>query len=137
MLPCGQAAHICEANRNLQPVFPAAIACLKLSNSNKVVSCENQGCKFRQGNGAIAACWQAKAQVWNPFLPDAGRPFSLRSVSTTGRRRLKKFFGAAVFQNAAEVWAGSPHLRSKSNFATCFPAAIACFETVQFKQVVS
>ena len=38
---------------------------------------ENQGCKFRQGNGAIAARWQAKAGVEPPF---AGweRPFSLR-----------------------------------------------------------
>ena len=31
---------------------------------------ENQGCKFRQGNGAIAARWQAKAGVEPPF---AGR----------------------------------------------------------------
>ena len=40
---------------------------------------ENQGCKFRQGNGAIAVRWQAKAGVEPPF---AGweRPFSLRAM---------------------------------------------------------
>ena len=44
------------------------------------LNCENQGCKFRQGNGAIAARWQAKAGVEPPF---AGweRPFSLREVA--------------------------------------------------------
>jgi len=31
---------------------------------------ENQDCKFEQGNGAIAARWQAKAGVEPPF---AGR----------------------------------------------------------------
>ncbi|MFR3450030.1 MAG: hypothetical protein ACLTTB_09145, partial [Ruminococcus sp.] len=35
---CGRAAHICEANMILESGFPAAIAFLKLSNSNKVVS---------------------------------------------------------------------------------------------------
>ena len=39
---------------------------------------ENQGCKFRQGNGAIAACWQAKAGVDPPFA-GRERPFSLRA----------------------------------------------------------
>ena len=38
---------------------------------------ENQGCKFRQGNGAIAACWQAKAGVEPPFA-GCERSFSLR-----------------------------------------------------------
>ena len=40
---------------------------------------ENQGCKFKQGNGAIAAYWQAKAGVEPPF---AGRErlFSLRRI---------------------------------------------------------
>ena len=40
---------------------------------------ENQGCKFRQGNGAIAARWQAKAGVEPPFA-GCERPFSLREV---------------------------------------------------------
>ena len=39
---------------------------------------ENQGCKFRQGNGAIAACWQAKAGVEPPFA-GCERSFSLRA----------------------------------------------------------
>jgi len=39
---------------------------------------ENQGCKFRQGNGAIAARWQAKAGVEPPFA-GCERPFFLRA----------------------------------------------------------
>ena len=39
---------------------------------------ENQGCKFRQGNGAIAACWQAKAGVDPPFA-ECYRSVSLRA----------------------------------------------------------
>ena len=42
---------------------------LKLSHSKRL-NHENQGCKFEQGNGAIAARWQAKAGVEPPF---AGR----------------------------------------------------------------
>jgi len=34
--------------------------------------------KFGQGNGAIAACWQAKAGVEPPFA-GCGRPFFLRA----------------------------------------------------------
>ena len=63
---------------------------LKLSNSELAVLCE-VSCKFRQGNGAIAARWQAKAGVEPPF---AGweRPFSLREVfSITSRRQTKVF----------------------------------------------
>ena len=57
MLPrCGRAAHICGANQILQFVFPAAIALLKLSNSQFDCLCETSY-KFRQGNGAIAARW--------------------------------------------------------------------------------
>jgi len=57
MLPrCGRAAHICGANEILQFVFPAAIAFLKLSNSQFDYFYE-ASCKFRQGNGAIAARW--------------------------------------------------------------------------------
>ena len=40
---------------------------------------ENQGCKFRQGNGAIAACWQAKAGVEPPFA-GCWRLFFLRII---------------------------------------------------------
>ena len=39
---------------------------------------ENQGCKFKQGNGAIAAYWQAKAGVDPPFA-ECYRSVSLRA----------------------------------------------------------
>ena len=45
-----------------------------------IVFCEIS-CKFGQGNGAIAACWQAKAGVEPPFA-GCGRPFFLRARSS-------------------------------------------------------
>ena len=65
----GRVAHICGANQILQSVFPAAIAIFNTSQFG--ISCSYEtSCKFGQGNGAIAACWQAKAGVEPPF---AGR----------------------------------------------------------------
>ena len=49
---------------------------LKLINSQVDCLCETS-CKFGQGNGAIAACWQAKAGVEPPFA-GCERSFSLR-----------------------------------------------------------
>ena len=46
----------------------------------------------------------------------------------------KSFLIQQFFKNAGEVWASSPHLRSKLYLQQVFPAAIAFFETVQFKQ---
>ena len=51
---------------------------LKLTNS--LFNCLYEtSCKFRQGNGAIAACWQAKAGVEPPFA-GCERSVSLREV---------------------------------------------------------
>ena len=45
----------------------------------------------------------------------------------------ESFLIQQFFKNVGEVWASSPHLRSKRNFAISgFPAAIALFETSQF-----
>ena len=53
----------------LQSVFPAAIAIFETSQFG--ISCSYEtSYKFGQGNGAIAARWQAKAGVEPPF---AGR----------------------------------------------------------------
>ncbi|MED9880407.1 MAG: hypothetical protein UFN18_08885, partial [Ruminococcus sp.] len=51
---------------------------LKPANSELATPCE-VSCKFRQGNGAIAACWQAKAGVVPPFA-GCERSVSLREV---------------------------------------------------------
>jgi len=51
---------------------------LKLTNSQFHDFYETS-CKFRQGNGAIAARWQAKAGVKPPFAGRC-RPFSLRII---------------------------------------------------------
>ena len=51
---------------------------LKLANSKLAIFYETS-CKFGQGNGAIAARWQAKAGVEPPFV-GRERPFSLRRI---------------------------------------------------------
>ena len=51
---------------------------LKLSNLQLAALYETSF-KFGQGNGAIAARWQAKAGVEPPFA-GRGRPFSLRKI---------------------------------------------------------
>ena len=53
-------------------------------------------------------------------------------LQATSRRQLKSFSVQQFFKNAAEVWASSPHLRSKLFLQSVFPAAIAFFETYQF-----
>ena len=46
----------------------------------------------------------------------------------------KSFSVQQFYKNAAEVWASSPRLRSKLYLQQVFPAAIAFFEAVKFKQ---
>ncbi|MCI7495048.1 MAG: hypothetical protein MSA74_06515 [Ruminococcus sp.] len=50
------------------------------------------------------------------------------------RRQIKSFSVQQFFKNAAEVWASSPHLRSKLYSQQVIPAAIAFLKAVQFKQ---
>ena len=81
MLPrCGRAAHVCEANRTCKMFSLLQLHFLKLANSQFACLCETSY-KFGQGNGAIAACWQAKAGVEPPFA-GCGRPFFLRARSS-------------------------------------------------------
>ena len=46
---------------------------------------------------------------------------------------MKSFSVQQFFKNAAEVWASSPHLRSKLYSQQVIPAAIAFLKAVQFK----
>ena len=79
MLPrCGRAAHICEANCICNKFFLLQLHFLKLANSQLDCFYETSY-KFGQGNGAIAARWQAKAGVEPPFA-GCERPFSLRMI---------------------------------------------------------
>ena len=80
MLPrCGRAAHICGANCTCNLFFLLQLHFLKLTNSQFDFFYETS-CKFGQGNGAIAARWQAKAGVEPPFA-GRERPFFLREVA--------------------------------------------------------
>ena len=85
---------------------------LKLANSLIDCLCETS-CKFGQGNGAIAARWQAKAEVEPPFA-GCGRSVSLEASFPSNKPQATESFSVQqFFKNAAEVWASSPHLRSK------------------------
>ena len=68
-----------RSKQNLQVCF-SCCNCIFLSFQIQTkLYHENQGCKFEQGNGAIAACWQVKAGVEPPFV-GCCRPFSLRAL---------------------------------------------------------
>ena len=75
---------------------------LKLCNSNKVKQCE-PSCKFGQGNGAIAARWQAKAGVEPPFA-GRERPFSLRRIALRKTNCVR--FGRIASLSAFVLFAG-------------------------------
>ena len=80
---CGRVAHICEANF-IGIQFAICFPCCNRTFLNFPVRIwkirEKQRQKFKQGNGAIAARWQAKAGVEPPF---AGwfRPFFRKEVA--------------------------------------------------------
>ena len=63
----------------------------------------NQSCKFGQGNGAIAARWQAKAGVKPPFA-GRERPVFLREV--TPRKTTCVRFGRIASLSACVLFAG-------------------------------
>ena len=75
---------------------------LKLANSQLDCFYETSY-KFGQGNGAIAARWQAKAGVEPPFA-GCGRPFSLREVALRKTNCVR--FGRIASLSACVLFAG-------------------------------
>ena len=53
--------------------------------------------------------------------------FSKSSVFNYEPQANKSFSVQQFFKNAAEVWASSPHLRSKLDFAVCFSCCNCIF----------
>ena len=81
-----------------------------------------------RGNCDSQASWGCA-----PALPNRIREIFLEvRFLITSRRQTKSFLIQQFFKNAGEVWASSPHLRSKLDLQSVFPAAIAFFETYQF-----
>ena len=71
MLPrCGRAAHICGANRILQPVFPAAIAYFKTVQFKQSEIMSIKVVNSDKATGQLQHAGRQK-QGWNPLLPDA------------------------------------------------------------------
>ena len=74
----------------------------KLTNSQFDCFYETS-CKFGQGNGAIAARWQAKAGVEPPFA-GCFRPFSLGEIAL--RKTTRIWFGRIASLSACVLFAG-------------------------------
>ena len=66
----GRAAHICEANRILQPVFPAAIACFETVQFKQSRIMRIKVVNSDKATGQLQHAGRQK-QGWNPLLPDA------------------------------------------------------------------
>ena len=76
-----------------------------------------------RGNCDSQASWGCA-----PALPNRIREIFLEvRFLITSRRQTKSFSVQQFFKNAAEVWASSPHLRSKFNFAVCFSCCNCMF----------
>jgi len=71
MLPrCGRVAHICEANRILQFVFPAAIAFFEAVKFKQSWIMRIKAANSDKATGQLQHAGRQK-QGWNPLLPDA------------------------------------------------------------------
>jgi hypothetical protein len=115
---------------NLQLVFSAAIAFLKLSTLQLAVLCETS-CKSGQGNGAIAARWQAKAGVEPPF---AGwfRPFSQEQILLRKTACIRFGKAGAHPQLALGIAIAPETLCSHCNLLILMAIAILCDSLLDF-----
>ena len=84
-------------------------------------------------SGAIAISKARLGMCPSLAEPDSGGFSKNRGLSIISRRQIKSFSVQQFFKNAAEVWASSPHLRSKLYSQQVIPAAIAFLKAVQFK----
>ena len=106
------AAEVWASSPHLRSKSNCTMKCNKNLGENRKESqlpSKSEGCNEIQGfrgncdsQGKLGMC---------PSLaePDSG------GFPRTSRRRIKSFSVQQFFKNAAEVWASSPHLRSKSN----------------------
>ena len=96
---------------------------------------KSKGCNEIQGfrgncdsQGKLGMCPSLAEPVSGGFPRSNFRMFHVKHrikieqswLQTKSRRRTKSFSVQQFFKNAAEVWASSPHLRSKLDFAVCF-----------------
>ena len=134
MLPrCGRAAHICEANWILQLCFPAAIAFLKLSNSNKVVSWESR-LQIQTRQRGNCSTLVGKSRGGTPFCRTRKTVFFRSIVSKYRAAGKQKVFCSSNFSKMLARCGRAAHIcEANMILESGFPAAIACFEIVQFK----
>ena len=117
---CGRVAHICEANF-IGIQFAICFPCCNRTFLNFPVRIwkirEKQRQKFKQGNGAIAARWQAKAGVEPPFS-GRERPVFLREV--TPRKTTCVRFGRIASLSAYVLFADEYVVRiADESFLDC------------------
>ena len=82
---------------------------------------KSKGCNEIQGFrgncdslGKLGMCPSLAEPVSSGFPRSNFQNVSRETLQATSRRRIKSFSVQQFFKNAAEVWASSPHLRSKS-----------------------
>ena len=126
MLPrCGRAAHICEANWILQLCFPAAIAFLKLSNSNKVVSWESR-LQIQTRQRGNCSTLVGKSRGGTPFCRTRKTVFFRSIVSKYRAAGKQKVFCSSNFSKMLARCGRAAHI-CKANLIlhSVLPAAIA------------
>ena len=151
MLPrCGRVAHICEANKTvweLQQKSKRELEESQLPSKQKVEMME-QG--FR-GNCDSQASWGCAPallnRIWVVSLRavhavfhmkhDTNKKASPCRLQATSRRQRKSFSVQQFFKNAAEVWASSPHLRSKFVFENCCSCCNCIYENCPIRNLIS
>ena len=67
--------------------------------------------------------------------PDSGG-FPRSEVSNYEPQATKSFLIQQFFKNVGEVWASSPHLRSKLNFAICFSCCNCTFWNLPIRYLI-
>ena len=131
---CGRVAHICEANQILQSVFPVAIAFFETVKSAILWFVRNKlQIRTRQrGNCSMLA---GKSRGGTPFCRTRKTVFFRSIVSKYRAAGKQKVFCSSNFSKMLARCGRAAHIcEANMILESGFPAAIACFEIVQFKQ---
>ena len=129
---CGRAAHICEANRNCTINENKN---LRENRKESQLPSKSEGCNERYGfrgncdsQGKLGMCPSLAESLAVGFSRNhvsretmyKNKLFFRQLAANTKPQANKSFLIQQFFKNVGEVWASSPHLRSKLDFAVCF-----------------
>ena len=133
---CGRAAHICEANSILQSDFPAAIAFFETIKFAILWFIRNK-LQIRTRQRGNCSTLVGKSRGGTPFCRMWKTVFPKSIVFRQTLHKLKSFSVQQFYKNAAEVWASSPHLRSKFVFENCCSCCNCIYENCPIRNLIS